>query len=226
MNEAARLARANAPSGSIVAALEQTAGQGRHGHSWLSTKGDGLYCTFLYRLAAQAADVSCLTLAFGLATSEALSHLTGEHFDIRWPNDILFNGRKCCGILARLEGEAVLAGIGINLMQESFPDGLRTPAVSLRQITGRTFHPQETLEALIPVMDAYVQLFTSEGREPVLRLFGQASSYVQGRRVQVDLDDRTIRGITCGLDAYGFLRVETESGQRETIVSGSVRPWE
>lgn len=230
MTEAAHLASTGAPSGTVVAALAQTSGQGRHGHTWESPAGEGLYCTFLYRLstdpALQPTELSCLTLAFGMAVVEALTSLTGASFDIRWPNDILWQGRKCCGILTRLEGDCVLAGIGINLLQRSFPPGLRTPAVSLFEITQREFTPAAMLAALLAPMNHAIDLFTHSGREPILRLFAQASSYVQGRRVQVDLDGRTIRGTTCGLDPYGFLLVETENGARETILSGSVRPWE
>jgi len=210
----------------VVAAREQTAGQGRQGREWISRPGEGLYATFLYRLRANAADIPCLTLALGLATAEALAGLTRASFDIRWPNDILWQNRKCCGILARLEDTAVLGGIGVNLTQREFPPGLRTPAASLWQVCGREFLPEEALDALIPALDEYIRVFEESGREAIIRLFGQASSYVTGRRVQVDLDGRTIKGITAGLDEFGFLIVDREDGRRETVLAGGVRPWE
>lgn len=226
MTEAARQVRAGAPSGTVVVAREQSAGQGRHGRQWLSGPGDGLYATFLYRLQLDASGIPCLTLAMGLAVAEALTQLCALPFDIRWPNDILWQGKKCCGILARWEEGAVLGGVGINLRQREFPDDLRTPAVSLWQVCGREISPENALEALMPKMDDFVQLLEEQGREAIIRLFGQASSYAAGRRVQVDLDGRTIKGITAGLDEYGFLRVQKEDGHIETVLAGGVRPWE
>jgi BirA family transcriptional regulator, biotin operon repressor / biotin---[acetyl-CoA-carboxylase] ligase len=219
MTEAARLVREGAPSGTVVVAREQTAGQGRHGRQWISKPGEGLYATFLYRLKMDSAGIPCLTLAMGLAAAEALTNLTRASFDIRWPNDILWREKKCCGILARLEESAVTGGIGINLTQREFPEGLRTPAVSLWQICQRDFTAEEALAPLIVAMDEYIRVLEEEGREAIVRLFGQASSYVSGRRVQVDLDGRTIKGITAGLDEFGFGRVET-------VLAGGVRPWE
>lgn len=226
MTEAARQVRAGAPSGTVVVAREQSAGQGRHGRQWLSGPDDGLYATFLYRLQLDASGIPSLTLAMGLAVAEALTQLCALPFDIRWPNDILWQGKKCCGILARWEEGAVLGGVGINLRQREFPDDLRTPAVSLWQACGRDISPETALEALMPKMDDFVQLLEEQGREAIIRLFGQASSYVAGRRVQVDLDGRTIKGITAGLDEYGFLRVQKEDGHIETVLAGGVRPWE
>ncbi len=226
MTEAARLLAEGAPSGTVVAARAQTAGQGRHGRHWISKPGDGLYATFLYRLNMNAAGIPCLTLAMGLAAAEALTNLSGASFDIRWPNDILWQGKKVCGILARLEDAAVTVGVGINLRQHEFPPDLRTPAVSLWQITGRDFTPEQALEPLIASMDDYIRVLEEQGREAIIRLFGQASSYVSGRRVLVDLDGRTIKGITAGLDEFGFLRVQKEDGHIETVLAGGVRPWE
>lgn len=220
MLEAARLASEGAPNGTVVAAVEQTAGQGRQGREWFSAPGDGLYCTFILRRQVDAADVPSTTLALGLAVVEALSSITGPGLDIRWPNDILWRSQKVCGILARLEQGAVLAGIGINLNQESFPSGLRTPATSLKLITGQAHDAREVLNLLF----APVEQFTSLGRDAVLRLFGQASSYVSGRRVVVDLDGNILEGVTDGLDEFGFLKIRKENGTRETVYAGSVRP--
>ena len=216
MIEAARLAAEGAPSGTVVAAREQTAGQGRQGREWLSKPGEGLYCTFILRMS----EVPAVTLALGLAVVEALAPVVGTGLDIRWPNDVLWQTRKLCGILARLEHGVVLAGIGINLSQTEFPEGLRTPATSLRLATGVCHEAEEVLGWL----RAPVEQYTALGREAVLRLFSQASSYVSGRRVRVDLDGPVICGVTDGLDEFGFLRIRKEDGTRETVYAGSVRP--
>ncbi|MBM3761350.1 MAG: biotin--[acetyl-CoA-carboxylase] ligase [Acidobacteria bacterium] len=216
MTEAARLAAEGIPNGTVVAARMQTAGQGRQGREWLSASGDGLYCTFILRLA----EVPAITLALGLAVVEALTPIVGSGLDIRWPNDVLWQGKKLCGILARLEHGVVLAGIGINLNQLQFPPGLRTPATSLRLATSKTFDAEEVLNQLLGPVDQATQL----NREEILRLFAQTSSYVSGRRVRVDLDGSILEGVTDGLDEFGFLRIRKENGARETVYAGSVRP--
>jgi BirA family transcriptional regulator, biotin operon repressor / biotin---[acetyl-CoA-carboxylase] ligase len=224
MIEAARLAAQGAPHGTIVAAEEQTEGQGSHGRSWLSHRGDGLYATFILRPSVQPADIPCITLCLGLAVVDALTALTSRAYDIRWPNDVLHNSQKVCGILARMEDKAVLAGIGINCNQLDFPPGLRTPATSLRLITGRQHVPAEVLEALAPAVQAQVDVFQFQGREAILRLFANASSYVADRRVTVDADGVIMEGTTAGLDPHGFLKLRKEDGTHVTISNGSVRP--
>lgn len=224
MIEAARLAAENVESGTVVAAREQTAGQGRLGREWHSGRDQGLYFTAIHRLPVAVHEIACVTLASGLGIVDALVELTGARFDIRWPNDVLYEGRKVCGILTRLESGAVLSGIGINLNQTDFPMDLRTPATSLRQITGRLWEPELALESVLPALEASFGILAEQGRAAIVRLFGQASSYAIGRRVAVDMDREILLGVTEGLDEHGFLRVRKEDGSRVTVLAGSVRP--
>lgn len=215
MTEASRLAAEGVAGGTVVAALSQTAGQGRQGREWISTAGDGLYCTFIL----DVEDATAITLGLGVALVEVLAPITGDGLDVRWPNDVLWQGRKLCGILSRLENGLVLAGIGVNLNQLQFADGLRTPATSLRLIAGKTFDPKNVLESLRgPVVE-----MAAISRQDRLRLFAQTSSYVSGRRVRVDLDGPMLEGVTDGLDENGFLRIRKENGTHETVYAGSVR---
>ncbi len=216
MTEASRLAALGAPDGTVIAAREQTDGQGRQGRHWLSTPGDGLYCTFILR----QAQPPVVTLALGLAVVEALTPWLPAGLDLRWPNDVLWQGQKLCGILARLEHGAVLAGIGINLNQTQFPPDLRTPATSLRLATGKSFSPEEVLASLRPAIANAVTL----DADSILRLFTQTSSYVAGRRVRVDGEGTPLEGITAGLDRSGFLLLQLPNGKLHTVLAGSVRP--
>ena len=106
MYEAARLAASGCEHLTAVVADEQTAGHGRHGRAWHSEKGAGLYATVVLRVDMQPADIPLVTLALGLAVAEAIHNVTGLNCDLRWPNDILIHGRKCCGILAQLHGSS------------------------------------------------------------------------------------------------------------------------
>lgn len=225
MPEAARWANEGAPHGSVVAARKQTAGQGRHGRRWESEAGTGLYFTEILRVRAAAADLPVITLALGLAVAEALTQVSGLAMDLRWPNDVLLDGRKVCGILTQLEQSAVLAGIGVNLNQREFPPEIAAVATSLWLACGREFRADEMLAEILPRIDFYAALLEREGRQPILRLFERSSSYAMGRRVQVDLGGRVLQGVTDGLDELGFLRVRKEDGTQELVLAGGVRPW-
>src|SRR5437764_738121 len=121
-----RIAAASEP-GAIVLADRQLAGQGRHGHTWHSAPGTGIYCSLVLPPSP------VLTLALGLATVEAIAQSTGIHCDIRWPNDLMLDNRKVAGILVQLVNGHAISGIGINVNQTEFPDDIHGQAISLRQ---------------------------------------------------------------------------------------------
>src|ERR1022692_1388520 len=98
MREASALATRGAASGTAVIADEQTAGQGRHGHAWHSEKGSGLYVSILLHPDLDATSAPTLTMALGLATQEAVAAASGLDCDLRWPNDVMVNGKKVAGI--------------------------------------------------------------------------------------------------------------------------------
>jgi len=200
-------ARRDPQPGRIVGAEEQTAGIGRHGRKWISESGAGLYVSIV--LAAKPIPV--VMLALGLATREAVGNA-----DLRWPNDVLVNGKKCAGVLAQLEGDTIIAGIGINVSQTEFPDDLETPATSLR-LEGVQIAREDLLVALVELVDRYTGLDSDE----ILQRFTNASTYVFGKRVRVEAG---LEGVTCGLDPAGFLRVREDNGTVATILAGGVRP--
>jgi BirA family biotin operon repressor/biotin-[acetyl-CoA-carboxylase] ligase len=208
------LAAAKLPVGSIVLADEQTAGQGRHGHSWHSEPCAGIYCSIVLE------PRPLLTLALGLATAEAIGVLC----DLRWPNDVMIDGRKCAGILVQLVDGKAIAGIGINVNHTTLPPDLE--ATSLRLFRGQATKspnseiPREPiLNALFDAVDTYIALEPDE----ILTLFTKASSYAAGRRVVVHQPDGVITGTTTGLTADGFLRVRKDDGTDTLILAGGVR---
>jgi BirA family biotin operon repressor/biotin-[acetyl-CoA-carboxylase] ligase len=211
MTVAAKLAREGDPHGTVVVADEQTAGIGRHGHSWHSQDG-GLYVSIILRLTEP---LPVLMLALGLAARDAIALTTALQPDLRWPNDVLLDGRKCAGVLAQLEGGAVIAGIGINVSQREFPDGLEATSLLL---AGATTTRENVLVALVEAVDRYC----GEPPAEIRRMFEASSSYARGRRVRAEQDG--IEGVTQGLDASGFLIVQRDNGQDATILAGGVRP--
>jgi BirA family biotin operon repressor/biotin-[acetyl-CoA-carboxylase] ligase len=224
MRKAAELERAGCPSGTAVVADEQTAGQGRHGRHWDSQKGAGLYVSVVLRLPVAPDSLPLITLALGLATQDAILKATDLECDLRWPNDVMLNGRKCCGILVQLQDAAVIAGIGINVNQTAFPAEISKLATSLRMVSGKVQDRERLLNELLSAVDTWCDLLAAEGKDAILRMFTRASSYVNGRRVIVDQGGNSIEGTTEGLDASGFLLLRRPNGQRTTILAGGVRP--
>jgi BirA family biotin operon repressor/biotin-[acetyl-CoA-carboxylase] ligase len=213
MTEAASLAARGCESGTAVVADEQTAGVGRHGHIWHSERGTGLYVSIILRVPA----APLVTLAVGIAAAEAIETVTGLRPDLRWPNDLMLRERKAGGILVETAPGAVVAGIGINLNQRSFPPDLADQATSLRLESGR----EQSKETLLQALLGWVDHFVSRPADEILAEFSARSSYVRGKRVLVD---GALEGVTDGLDAAGFLILRQPDGTRTTIWAGGVRP--
>ncbi len=224
MREAAALAAEGCPHGTAVVADEQTAGIGRHGHSWHSEPGAGLYVSIVLRLPLPPDSLPIVTLALGLAAAEAIAEVSGLACDIRWPNDIMIADRKAAGILVQLVDHAAIAGIGINVNHPRFPPDLADQATSLLLASGRAQDRENLLTCLLTSVDRVCDILTSGGRAAILKMFSDASSYASGKRVQVDLGDRTLHGVTAGVNNAGFLLVRRPDGAVETVIAGGVRP--
>jgi BirA family biotin operon repressor/biotin-[acetyl-CoA-carboxylase] ligase len=162
-------------------------------------------------------------LALGLATQEAITEVTSLAPDLRWPNDVLLDGRKCAGILAQLEGDAIVAGIGVNVNHSEFPRDLEPLATSLRLSGASAVSREDLLVALAHAVERCCKILTEEGADAILRLFTRASSYAQGRRIRVEQDGAMIEGVTCGLDPSGFLVLRQDNGKEIAILAGGVR---
>jgi len=229
-NSAAMEAAADgAPEGAVFFAEQQTAGRGRGGNSWESAPSDGIYCSVVLRPQLAPADALLLSLIAGLAVSEAVQETTGLHPDLRWPNDVLMEERKFCGILTEMNAEAtrvryVVVGIGINVNQRSFPPELEPIATSLRLAAGREWSRVQIAAALLKSLDAWYRKLSIEGAEAraaIFRQFEECSSFARSRFVHVD-EAGGYEGVTEGLDSHGFLLVRTEGGVH-TVLSGGVR---
>lgn len=221
-------AAADIAEGSVFLAEEQTAGRGRGSNTWESERSTGIYCSVVLRPELAPADVLVLALAAGLAVKDAIRQIDASvNVDLKWPNDVLIDGKKVCGILTEMHAEAtrvrhIVVGIGINVNQESFPAELG--AISLRMATGREWSRVEVLGALLKSLDReYRELLEGDARESILRRFAQSSSWARGKDVRIEESDPPIQGTTDGLDERGFLLVRTARGV-ETVLSGTVRP--
>jgi BirA family biotin operon repressor/biotin-[acetyl-CoA-carboxylase] ligase len=212
--------------GTVFVADEQTAGRGRGGHSWHSAAGDGLYVSALVKPGMALREALWISLATGLAVQQAIEDVTGLRVDIRWPNDLLLNERKCGGILVETAVEAAMlryavVGIGVNVGHAEFPQELAALATSLRIASGRAQGRSALLVALLRALDREMMLL-EDGDGTLLARFAKASSWVNGKRVNVP-EQGGYTGVTAGLDARGFLRVAADDGVTRTVLSGGVR---
>lgn len=227
--EAMNAGAAGEPEGAVFLAEEQTAGRGRAGHSWESEVSTGIYCSVLVRPPLAPADALPLTLLAGLSVTDAVQQVTGLAPDLRWPNDVLINGKKFCGILTEMNAEAtrvryIVVGIGINVNHASFAGELTPLATSLRMESGREWSRVELTAALLKSLDnAYRKLIANPAaaRSSILRDFEQHSSMARGCHVRIE-EEPGFAGVTEGLDERGFLLLQTASGVR-TVLSGTVR---
>jgi BirA family biotin operon repressor/biotin-[acetyl-CoA-carboxylase] ligase len=222
----------------VWVADEQTAGRGRGGHGWHSTAGDGLYVSALVAPALPMTMALWLSLATGLAARAAIAEVTKLSVDIRWPNDLLLNSRKCGGILVEtavaptqdIEGAMLryaVIGVGINVNHAAFPAEIETLATSLRMESSGEVSREALLGALLRTLDEEIGLLVHEYREQnagvgLLERFRAASSWVRGKRVRVD-EGGGYTGVTAGLDGRGFLLVDGDDGVLHTVLSGGVR---
>ena len=225
-------AGAGAPEGSVFLAEQQTSGRGRGGNSWESAPSDGIYCSIVLRPQLAPGDALLLSLIAGIAVAEAVEQTTGLHPDLRWPNDVLLEERKFCGILTEMNAEAtrvryVVVGIGINVNQPSFPVELEPIATSLRIASGHEWSRVQVTTALLKSLDIWYRKLSEGGAEMrsiIFRHFEERSSFARSRWVHVD-EEGGYEGVTEGLDDRGFLLVRTDRGVR-TVLSGGVRAAE
>ena len=225
--EAIRQAKVGAREGLCIIAREQTLGRGRLDRTWQSPPDAGLYFSIVLRPELEINAWPLLTLMSALAVSDALMKACGLRADIKWPNDLCFDDRKLCGILAEtvetVIGPAAIVGIGINLKADSLPQTVSDLATSVESATGARPDSTRVLEELLKAIgERYDLLQSPQGREHTIREWCANSSYAMGRRVRVALGNDTFDGTTRGLEGDGALRVETQDGRIRIVRAGDV----
>ena len=222
--EAARLARANAPEGTLVWAREQTSGRGRRGRQWSSPRGN-LYLSLLLRPAVKPAEAAALGFLAAIALAEVLRDLLPPERAIRckWPNDVLVDGSKIAGILLEAEaiGEAAPAlvlGIGVNI--ESHPEGLAYAVTSVAAAGGR-IEAEALLERLAGRLFHWYQQWKRSGFAPVRERWLNFAIGL-GELVELRLEGQVVRGRFAALDPSGALLLELPDGGRRLVTAGDV----
>jgi BirA family biotin operon repressor/biotin-[acetyl-CoA-carboxylase] ligase len=222
---AAVLADRGEPEGTIVIADAQSAGRGRHGRSWASPAGAGLYMSIVMRPAPHA--VSLLTIAAGVALADAIQAATGLHPLLKWPNDVYIAARKLAGILAEAGTSKagvrhVVLGCGVNLMPAAYPPEVAARATSIESELGRPVDRGLLLvECLASLQCRYRDLQSGASASVIARWRDRALSTF-GRRVEWDVAGVTRHGVAEDIDETGALLVR-DGGARARVISGEVR---
>lgn len=228
--EAKRLAESGASDGALVTADAQTAGRGRRGRKWESPSGSNIYFTLLLKPAYAPDKASMLTLVIAHSVAAAIEKVCGLKVGIKWPNDLVSDGKKLCGILTEMTMEMdyivhVVVGVGINVNQDDesqFPEEIRQTATSLKMQCGRSFDRAELIAACMKAFETdYEKFLQTQDLSLLLDSYNQLLINRE-RKVKVLDPKGAYEGIAKGILANGDLIVERENGEKELVYAGEV----
>lgn len=226
---ARELAENGAKEGTLVIAESQSKGRGRKGRSWYTDKGEGIFLSLVLRPKLTPSEVAITTLMTAVAMVEALKSVTDADPAIKWPNDLLIGGKKICGILTELSTEMdavnyIIVGLGINInsREENFPEEIKDIATSLYMETGVKYHRKDITKRFLESFEYYYEILNRRDFGTILDAW-KANSDTIGRRVEIDIFDRKITGMVEDIESSGELKVLTDDGDIERIISGDVR---
>ncbi len=224
------MADKEAPEGTVVVAEGQTAGRGRLGRTWHTPAGKGIWLSVLFRPPLAPGEAPFFTLLTACAVAQAVKNkLPALNAGIKWPNDLLLQGRKFCGILTEMKAEAdllhyLVTGIGVNVNcgEKDFPPELRASATSLCLANNKkSVSRQELARDLLREIDRCYRNFLAGGKDPIFATW-KKYNITLGRKVEVKTLQETIRGRALDLAADGALLVEDKRGKTHRFLAGEV----
>ena len=225
--KAQELAEKGYPSGTLVVADKQVAGKGRRGRNWESPSGCGIFMTLMLKPDINPNNASMLTLVSALAVAKALADIPGKDAKIKWPNDIVIDGRKVCGILTEMSAQFdyinnIVIGIGINVNNSSFPEEISATASSLRLLSGgKKYRRAEIIEKIMEYFEKYYSIFLET--EDLSALVDEYDAMLVNMKKQVKVLDpkEPFEGKAMGITKTGELIVDTWES-RKLVSSGEV----
>lgn len=223
--ECKRQAMKGKNDGLLVVCDYQSAGKGRLGRTWVSENHDNLCMSFLLYPDINPMNAPQLTLLTGMAVSEAITEVTGLNAGIKWPNDILINGKKAVGILTELSTEIgcvkyAIVGIGVNINNSSFSEELENKATSIFLETGKNFHRKEFIKPIADRFMDYYRQFCAEGFAPFAERYNSLCLNV-GQEVKT-VGKEKIEGTALGINSNGCLMIKDSKGDVHTVFTGEV----
>ena len=223
------LAEKGLKEGSVILSEEQGKGKGRHGRTWLSPPSSGIYFSVILRPRITPNEISKITLLAAVATAKAIREATGLQAMIKWPNDILINHKKVCGILTEMKAEQdgvdfIVIGIGINVNNpiRQLPKGASSLMEELSHHgKGEQVSRIELTKKLIEKLEEYYFLLNNDGFRPIMDEWKHLTDML-GSRVKVSLQNRTFEGLAHDIDPDGALVVRRDAGTLERVSSGDI----
>lgn len=220
------LADQGAPEGTLVMAEKQTRGRGSKGRTWFSPSVGGIYASLILRPSLLSKEAPQITFLTAVAAAEAIRGCTQLHVRIKWPNDLLVNGKKLAGILTEIHADRevlryAVAGIGINVNIPGFPPEISGTATSLLIETGRRFPRADVLRAFLREEENRLIQLRTEGFSPILGRWKELADTI-GRPIRVEMADTSFEGWAEDVDPEGVLILRDRKGFFHRILSGDV----
>ncbi|AIY05730.1 biotin operon repressor/biotin synthetase [Planococcus sp. PAMC 21323] len=223
-----QLAQEGAPDGTVVLTETQTAGRGRMARKWDSAAKKGVWMSIILRPNVAPQKAPQFTLVTAVAIVRAIEEVTKLQPKIKWPNDILLDGKKCTGILTELQSDAdgiqaLIIGIGLNVNQEKedFDVEVQEIATSLRMADGETINRQKLVQSVLYYMELYTQMYIDEGFG-MLKILWESYSTTIGHPVRARMTNHTLEGIAEGITDEGVLQLRTSDGKLHGIYSADI----
>ncbi len=225
---AKELAKYGASEGTVMVAETQTRGRGRHGREWISPTG-GLWFSLVLRPKLSPDVASKLTFVAGLAVVKVLCEMFDLEAETKWPNDVLVNKRKICGVISEMNTtdetvNFVVVGIGVNTnfnVKEVFPKELRRVATSLQDELGRKIQLEELFSTLLETIESLYEQFIEEGSDSILEEWKSYARFL-GHKVEVTTLTEKVSGLALDIDPRGALALELEDGTVKHVLTGDV----
>jgi BirA family biotin operon repressor/biotin-[acetyl-CoA-carboxylase] ligase len=221
-------AQVGAFDGTLVVSEEQTAGKGRLSRPWNSTAKKGIWMSLIVRPALMPQQAPQMTLVAAVAVVRAIENITGIEAMIKWPNDILINGRKMTGILTELQSEpdrvkAIVLGIGMNVNHddEDFPVELRKIATSLKLESGMQIDRAKLIAEILGFLELYTGMYEKHGFGPI-KLLWESYSNTSGKRIRAVMLNETIEGTAIGISEDGLLELRLDDDTVRGIYSADI----
>ncbi|GAB4335727.1 MAG: biotin--[acetyl-CoA-carboxylase] ligase [Candidatus Abyssubacteria bacterium] len=228
IDKAVELAQEGAPEGTVVVADAQTGGRGRLGRRWSSPPGVGIWTSIILRPSIPPREAPKLTLLIAVGVARTLTHSYGISARIKWPNDVIVDGKKICGVLTELLAEQdavryIIASFGLNVNQtrSQFAPDILSVATSMRIESGRTLDRPQVFRDILRELDELYVNFGRHGSGNIIEQWREMSCTL-GKHVKVQLRERSLAGVARDIDADGSLILELGDGSRLSVAYGDV----
>lgn len=221
-------AQSGAADGTLIISEEQTAGKGRLARPWVSSSGRGIWMSLIIRPELAPQQAPQLTLVAAVAIVRAIEEVADIQPVIKWPNDILLNGKKITGILTELQADpdrvkAIILGIGVNANQqlEDFPEELHSIATSLLMETGKKVDRAKLVAKIMQYVEQYTALYVEKGFAPI-KLLWESYATITGKRIRANMVKESVDGVALGISEDGRLELQLDDGTIRGIYSADI----